>query len=141
MKRCDRLPLGRAHALYFQFFSSAPLQGRAASCGPCLVFICQGAGSAKAQSACDRPVLRSDPSVCTQCTREIATHDTASTWGGMMFKTSRRDKAEGRLERLAGRLLALIGRGSTQKKVKGKAARTRGSAKTQRGRAKQRVGR
>ena len=62
-----------------------------------------------------------------------------------MFKSSRRDKAEGRLERFAGRLLELIGRftgrGSAKKKVKGKAARTRGSAKTQRGRAKQRVGR
>ena len=58
-----------------------------------------------------------------------------------MFKSSRRDKAEGRLERWAGRLVELIGRGSAQKKVKGKAVRTRGSAKTQRGRAKQRVGR
>jgi uncharacterized protein YjbJ (UPF0337 family) len=58
-----------------------------------------------------------------------------------MFKSSRRDKAEGRLERWVGRLLELIGRGSGQKKVKGKAARARGSAKTQRGRAKQRVGR
>lgn len=58
-----------------------------------------------------------------------------------MFKSSRRDKAEGRLERLAGRLLELVGRGSAKKKVKGKAARTRGSAKNQRGRAKQRVGR
>ena len=63
----------------------------------------------------------------------------------MMFKSSRRDKAEGRLERMAGQLLEFIGRltgrGSAQKKMKGKAARTRGSAKTQRGRAKQRVGR
>jgi uncharacterized protein YjbJ (UPF0337 family) len=62
-----------------------------------------------------------------------------------MFKSSRRDKAEGRLERLAGRLLEFIsritGRGRAKKKVKGKAARTRGSAKSQRGRVKQRVGR
>ena len=58
-----------------------------------------------------------------------------------MFKSSRRDKAEGRMERMAGRLLELIGRGSPKKKVKGKAARTRGAGKTQRGRAKQRVGR
>jgi uncharacterized protein YjbJ (UPF0337 family) len=62
-----------------------------------------------------------------------------------MFKSSRRDKAEGRLEWLAGRLLELMGRftgrGRAQKKVKGKAARARGSAKTQRGRAKQRAAR
>lgn len=69
----------------------------------------------------------------------------ASTEEGMMFKSSRRDKAEGRLERLVGRLLEFVGRvtgrGSSKKKVKGKAARTRGTAKRHRGRAKQRVSR
>lgn len=70
-----------------------------------------------------------------------------------MFKTksSRRNKAEGRLDRIGGRLLELVsrvtGRSARQKatgkparqKAKGKAARARGTARTRKGQAKQRV--
>jgi uncharacterized protein YjbJ (UPF0337 family) len=71
----------------------------------------------------------------------------------MMFKTksSRRDKAEGWLDRIGGRILELVSRitgGSGRQKAKGKparrkatgkAARARGSARTRRGQAKQRA--
>jgi len=60
-----------------------------------------------------------------------------------MFKTksSKRDKAEGRLDRIGARLMELVGRitGRSDQKAKGKAARARGSARTRRGRTKQRV--
>ena len=60
-----------------------------------------------------------------------------------MFKSSRRDKAEGRLDRIGGKVLEVVGRltGRPSHKVKGKAARTRGAARTQKGRAKQRAAR
>jgi uncharacterized protein YjbJ (UPF0337 family) len=61
----------------------------------------------------------------------------------VMFKSSRRNKAEGRLDRIGGSVLEMVGRitGRTSHKVKGKAARTRGSARTTTGRAKERAGR
>ena len=67
-------------------------------------------------------------------------------------KSSRRDKAEGRLGRLGGRLIEMVskvtGRSTRQKakakpsrqKAKSKAARGRGSARTRKGQAKQRIG-
>ena len=60
-----------------------------------------------------------------------------------MFKSSRRDKAEGRLDRIGGKVLDMVGRltGRPSQKVKGKAARARGTARTQKGRAKQRAAR
>jgi uncharacterized protein YjbJ (UPF0337 family) len=60
-----------------------------------------------------------------------------------MFKSSRRNKADGRLDKIGGRVLELVGRitGRTTYKVKGKAARTRGSARTMTGRAKDRASR
>ena len=47
-----------------------------------------------------------------------------------MFKSSRRDRREGTMDRIGGRLLEAIGRltGRTSHKAKGKAARTRGSS-------------
>ena len=49
-----------------------------------------------------------------------------------MFKSSRRDRREGTMDRIGGRLLEALGRltGRTSHKAKGKAARTRGSART-----------
>ena len=60
-----------------------------------------------------------------------------------MFKSSRRNKAEGRLDKIGGWVLEKLGRitGRTSHKAKGKAARTRGSARTKAGRAKKRAGR
>lgn len=60
-----------------------------------------------------------------------------------MFKSSRRNKAEGRLDKIGGWLLEMAGRitGRKSHKAKGKAARTRGSARTASGRTKQRAGR
>ena len=60
-----------------------------------------------------------------------------------MFKSSRRNKAEGRLDKLGAWVLETLGRitGRKSHKVKGKAARTRGSARTTTGRAKKRAGR
>jgi uncharacterized protein YjbJ (UPF0337 family) len=55
-----------------------------------------------------------------------------------MFKSAKRDKTEGIIDRTAGRVLELIaavtGRKST--KAKGKAAKTRGRVRTKRGQAK-----
>ena len=55
-----------------------------------------------------------------------------------MFKSSRRNKSEGMLDRLGGRLLEAVGRvtGRRSPKAKGKAARMRGSAKTRKGHIK-----
>jgi uncharacterized protein YjbJ (UPF0337 family) len=55
-----------------------------------------------------------------------------------MFKSSKRNRAEGMLDRIAGRLLELIGRvtGRKSTRMKGKAARTRGTSRTALGRAK-----
>ena len=60
-----------------------------------------------------------------------------------MFKSSRRNKAEGRLDKIGGWALEMVGRitGRTSHKAKGKAARSRGSARTKTGRVKQRAGR
>lgn len=58
-----------------------------------------------------------------------------------MAKSSRRDRAEGSLDRLGGRVLELFGRvtGRKSKQAKGKIARLRGSARSGRGRAKGRA--
>jgi uncharacterized protein YjbJ (UPF0337 family) len=55
-----------------------------------------------------------------------------------MFKSSRRDRAEGALDRLGGRLLEAIGRltGRRSYQAKGKAARGRGAVRERKGRAK-----
>jgi uncharacterized protein YjbJ (UPF0337 family) len=55
-----------------------------------------------------------------------------------MFKSSKRDRAEGGLDRLAGRVLEAIGRltGRRSYQAKGKAARARGAARNRKGRAK-----
>jgi uncharacterized protein YjbJ (UPF0337 family) len=60
-----------------------------------------------------------------------------------MFKSSRRNKAEGRLDKIGAWVLQRWGRitGRTSHKAKGKAARTRGSARKATGRAKERAGR
>ena len=60
-----------------------------------------------------------------------------------MFKSSRRNKAEGRLDKIGAWVLERWGRitGRTSHKAKGKAARTRGSARKTTGRAKERAGR
>jgi uncharacterized protein YjbJ (UPF0337 family) len=59
------------------------------------------------------------------------------------MKSSRRDKAEGTLDKLAGRVLEafakLTGRRSTR--AKGKAARARGRGRRAKGRAKKRASR
>lgn len=58
-----------------------------------------------------------------------------------MFKSSRRDQAEGGLDRVAGRVLEAIGRltGRRSYQVKGKAARGRGAVRARKGRAKRAV--
>jgi uncharacterized protein YjbJ (UPF0337 family) len=55
-----------------------------------------------------------------------------------MFKSSGRDRAEGVLDRLGGRVLEAIGRltGRRSNQAKGKAARGRGAARGRKGRAK-----
>ena len=60
-----------------------------------------------------------------------------------MLKSSRRDKAEGTVDKMVGRVAEtfsrLTGRQST--KAKGKAARTRGHGRSAKGRVKRRAGR
>ena len=58
-----------------------------------------------------------------------------------MFKSSRRDRAEGGLDRIAGRVLEAIGRltGRRSYQVKGKAARGRGAVRGRKGRIKRTV--
>jgi uncharacterized protein YjbJ (UPF0337 family) len=55
-----------------------------------------------------------------------------------MFKSSKRNRSEGAMDRIGGRLMEMIGRitGKTSTKAKGKAARGRGATRTARGRAK-----
>jgi uncharacterized protein YjbJ (UPF0337 family) len=55
-----------------------------------------------------------------------------------MFKSSRRDQAEGVVDRLAGRVLEAIGRltGRRSTQAKGKAARGRGAMRARKGRMK-----
>ena len=58
-----------------------------------------------------------------------------------MFKSSRRDRAEGGLDRLGGRVLEAIGRltGRRSYQAKGKAARGRGALRGRKGRTKRAV--
>jgi uncharacterized protein YjbJ (UPF0337 family) len=60
-----------------------------------------------------------------------------------MFKSSRRNKAEGRADRIRGWLSETAGRltGRSSQKLKGKATRKRGAVKTRKGHAKQAAGR
>jgi uncharacterized protein YjbJ (UPF0337 family) len=58
-----------------------------------------------------------------------------------MLKSSRRDKAEGKLDRLAGRVLESISKltGNRRTGAKGKAARARGRGRSAKGSAKRRA--
>jgi uncharacterized protein YjbJ (UPF0337 family) len=58
-----------------------------------------------------------------------------------MLKSSRRDKAEGTLDRVAGRVLEAFSKltGKRSTRAKGKAARARGRGRSAKGRAKQRA--
>jgi uncharacterized protein YjbJ (UPF0337 family) len=60
-----------------------------------------------------------------------------------MLKSSRRDKAEGTLDRFAGRVLELVSKvtGKKTTRAKGKAARARGRTRSTKGRAKSRAAR
>ena len=60
-----------------------------------------------------------------------------------MWKSSRRDKAEGMLDRVAGRLLEAFSKltGKRSTKAKGKAARARGRGRSAKGKAKRRAAR
>jgi uncharacterized protein YjbJ (UPF0337 family) len=55
-----------------------------------------------------------------------------------MFKGAKRNKAEGAVDRVGGRIMELVGKvtGRRSQKAKGKAARVRGSTRTKRGQAK-----
>jgi uncharacterized protein YjbJ (UPF0337 family) len=59
-----------------------------------------------------------------------------------MPKSSRRDKAEGMIDRVAGRVLEAFSKltGKRSAGAKGKAARARGFGRSTKGRAKERVG-
>jgi uncharacterized protein YjbJ (UPF0337 family) len=61
----------------------------------------------------------------------------------MKLKSSRRDQAEGTLDKLAGRVLELFAKvtGKRSTSAKGKAARARGRGRREKGRAKRRAGR
>lgn len=58
-----------------------------------------------------------------------------------MAKSARRNKAEGGLDKLAGRVLEAFGKltGDRSARTKGKAARGRGAARTTKGRMKRRA--
>jgi uncharacterized protein YjbJ (UPF0337 family) len=60
-----------------------------------------------------------------------------------MAKSSRRDKGEGAVDRLAGRVLEAFSKltGKRSTRAKGKAARVRGRGRSAKGRAKRRAGR
>jgi uncharacterized protein YjbJ (UPF0337 family) len=60
-----------------------------------------------------------------------------------MPKSSRRDKAEGALDRVAGRVLEFVSKitGKKSTGAKGKAARARGRGRSAKGKTKQRAGR
>jgi uncharacterized protein YjbJ (UPF0337 family) len=60
-----------------------------------------------------------------------------------MLKSSRRNKAEGTLDKVAGWVLEMVAKvtGKKTTKAKGKAARGRGRARSTKGRAKSRAGR
>jgi uncharacterized protein YjbJ (UPF0337 family) len=55
-----------------------------------------------------------------------------------MFKSSERDRTEGAVDRIAGRVLEAVGAltGRRSQKAKGKAARARGRFRTERGNVK-----
>ena len=55
-----------------------------------------------------------------------------------MFKSSERDRTEGTVDRIAGRVLEAVGAltGRRSQKAKGKAARARGRFRTERGNVK-----
>jgi uncharacterized protein YjbJ (UPF0337 family) len=59
------------------------------------------------------------------------------------MKSSKRDKAEGTVDRIAGKVLDFIGRltGKTSHRAKGNVAKGRGAFRTTRGRAKDAGGR
>lgn len=59
------------------------------------------------------------------------------------MKSSKRDKAEGTIDSIAGKILAFIGRltGNKEHQAKGHAAKGRGAFRTTRGRAKRAGGR
>ena len=59
------------------------------------------------------------------------------------MKSSKRDKAEGTVDRIAGKILGFIGRltGNRSHRAKGEAAKGRGAFRTTRGRAKDAGGR
>ena len=54
------------------------------------------------------------------------------------MKSRRRDKSEGTMDRIAGRVMETIGKvtGNNKTKAKGKAGRTRGAGRSAKGRAK-----
>jgi uncharacterized protein YjbJ (UPF0337 family) len=58
-----------------------------------------------------------------------------------MAKSARRNKAEGKLDRLVGRVVEEIGKlkGDRPRRAKGKAARGRGAARSTKGRVKRRA--
>jgi uncharacterized protein YjbJ (UPF0337 family) len=60
-----------------------------------------------------------------------------------MAKSSKRDRSEGTIDKMAGKVLEVLGRvtGRQSTKAKGKAARGRGHVRSTKGRAKQRAGR
>jgi uncharacterized protein YjbJ (UPF0337 family) len=60
-----------------------------------------------------------------------------------MFKSARRDKAEGTLDKIAGRALEVVSKvtGKKSTKAKGKAARARGRGRSAKGGAKRRAAR
>jgi uncharacterized protein YjbJ (UPF0337 family) len=55
-----------------------------------------------------------------------------------MFKSHKRNKAEGAMDRVGGRIMELVGKvtGRRSQKAKSKAARLRGGTRTKRGQAK-----
>ena len=55
-----------------------------------------------------------------------------------MFKSAKRNKPEGAMGRVGGRIMELVGKvtGRRSQKAKGKAARLRGGTRTKRGQAK-----
>ncbi|HEX6012619.1 MAG TPA: hypothetical protein VFY87_12635 [Geminicoccaceae bacterium] len=54
------------------------------------------------------------------------------------MKTKRRDKTEGTIDKIAGRVLEAVGKvtGNNKTKAKGKGARARGAGRSAKGRAK-----
>jgi uncharacterized protein YjbJ (UPF0337 family) len=60
-----------------------------------------------------------------------------------MAKSSRRDRSEGTIDKMASKVLEVLGKvtGRQSTEAKGKAARGRGQARTTKGRAKARAGR